>query len=129
MDEGTKALTFWDHLDVLRSSLIRMAVAVMVLGVVAFCLKDALFSRRSPGLASPLRRNGADGGCLPSRPINTICLRLRGQLRNGNWPVPSGGGSSGGGAGRILPPLPEAGGAGRELAEQRGRRFPQDNAL
>ena len=32
MDEGTKALTFWDHLDVLRSSLIRMAVAVMVLG-------------------------------------------------------------------------------------------------
>ena len=44
MDEGTKALTFWDNLDVLRSSLIRMAVAVMVLGVVAFCLKDALFS-------------------------------------------------------------------------------------
>ena len=44
MDEGTKVLTFWDHLDVLRSSLIRMAVAVMVLGVVAFCLKDALFS-------------------------------------------------------------------------------------
>ena len=44
MDEGTKALTFWDHLDVLRSSLIRMAVAVMVLGVAAFCLKDLLFS-------------------------------------------------------------------------------------
>ena len=44
MDEGTKALTFWDHLDVLRSSLIRMAVAVMVLGVAAFCLKDMLFS-------------------------------------------------------------------------------------
>ena len=39
-----ETLTFWDHLDVLRSSLIRMAVAVMVLGVVAFCLKDALFS-------------------------------------------------------------------------------------
>ena len=44
MDEGTKVLTFWDHLDVLRSSLIRMAVAVMVLGVAAFCLKDLLFS-------------------------------------------------------------------------------------
>lgn len=44
MDEGTKTLTFWDHLDVLRSSLIRMAVAVMVLGVAAFCLKDLLFS-------------------------------------------------------------------------------------
>ena len=37
-------MTFWDHLDVLRSSLIRMAVAVVVLGVAAFCLKDLLFS-------------------------------------------------------------------------------------
>lgn len=37
-------MTFWDHLDVLRSSVIRMAVAVMVLGVAAFCLKDLLFS-------------------------------------------------------------------------------------
>ena len=44
MDEGMNALTFWDHLDVLRSSLIRMAVAVVVLGVAAFCLKDLLFS-------------------------------------------------------------------------------------
>ena len=37
-------MTFWDHLDVLRSSVIRMAVAVMVLGVAAFCLRDLLFS-------------------------------------------------------------------------------------
>ena len=35
----TDSLTFWDHLDVLRSSLIRMGVVV-----VAFCLKDVLFS-------------------------------------------------------------------------------------
>ena len=40
----SEPLTFWDHLDVLRSSLIRMAVAVVVLGVAAFCLKDLLFS-------------------------------------------------------------------------------------
>ena len=44
LERQGETLTFWDHLDVLRSSLIRMAVAVMVLGVVAFCLKDALFS-------------------------------------------------------------------------------------
>ena len=44
LERQGEALTFWDHLDVLRSSLIRMAVAVMVLGVAAFCLKDALFS-------------------------------------------------------------------------------------
>jgi len=37
-------LTFWDHLDVLRSSLIRMAVAVAVLAVAAFVLKEQLFS-------------------------------------------------------------------------------------
>ena len=35
--------TFWDHLDVLRSSLIRMGVAVAVCTVVAFVMKDALF--------------------------------------------------------------------------------------
>ena len=44
LERQGEALTFWDHLDVLRSSLIRMAVAVMVLGVAAFCLKDLLFS-------------------------------------------------------------------------------------
>ena len=36
--------TFWEHLDVLRASLIRMAIAVVIFGIVAFCMKDALFS-------------------------------------------------------------------------------------
>ena len=36
-------MTFWDHLDVLRSSLIQMLVAAVVMGVVAFCLKEWLF--------------------------------------------------------------------------------------
>ena len=40
----TDSLTFWDHLDVLRSSLIRMGAVVVVLAVAAFCLKDVLFS-------------------------------------------------------------------------------------
>ena len=39
-----EGLTFWDHLDVLRSSLIRMAVAVAVLAVAAFVQKEQLFS-------------------------------------------------------------------------------------
>jgi len=39
-----EALTFWDHLDVLRSSLIRMAVAVCVLAIAAFAMKDELFA-------------------------------------------------------------------------------------
>ena len=40
----TDSLTFWDHLDVLRSSLIRMGVVIVVFAVVAFCLKESLFS-------------------------------------------------------------------------------------
>ena len=40
----TEPLTFWDHLDVLRSSLIRMGVAIVVFAVAAFCLKEPLFS-------------------------------------------------------------------------------------
>lgn len=43
--EGSgEPLSFWDHLDVLRSSLIRMAVAVVVISIAAFLLKDELFS-------------------------------------------------------------------------------------
>ena len=37
-------MTFWEHLDVLRSSLLRMAVVVLLLAVVAFVMKEALFS-------------------------------------------------------------------------------------
>lgn len=37
-------LTFWDHLDVLRSSIIRMIVAAVVMGIAAFFMKDWLFN-------------------------------------------------------------------------------------
>ena len=36
-------MSFWEHLDALRDSIIRMVVAAVVLGVVAFCLKEPLF--------------------------------------------------------------------------------------
>lgn len=36
-------MTFWDHLDALRASLIQVVVAGVVMGVGAFCLKDVLF--------------------------------------------------------------------------------------
>lgn len=35
--------TFWDHLDVLRSVLIRIAAAIVVFAVAAFLMKDELF--------------------------------------------------------------------------------------
>lgn len=37
-------MSFWDHLDVLRASIIRMVVAAATLSIVAFLLKDTLFS-------------------------------------------------------------------------------------
>ena len=37
-------MTFWEHLDVLRGSIIRMVVAAVVLAVGAFCLKEPLFN-------------------------------------------------------------------------------------
>lgn len=42
MDQSPQ-LTFWQHLDALRYSLIRMAVAAVVAGVAAFCFKETLF--------------------------------------------------------------------------------------
>lgn len=36
-------MTFWDHLEELRGSLLRMIVAACIAGVAAFCLKDMLF--------------------------------------------------------------------------------------
>ncbi len=44
MKSEVPTVTFWEHLDVLRSSLIRMAIAVVLLGMVAFVLKDELFA-------------------------------------------------------------------------------------
>ena len=39
----TPTMTFWDHLDELRSVIIRALVVTVVAAAVAFCLKDQLF--------------------------------------------------------------------------------------
>ncbi|MCK9155275.1 MAG: twin-arginine translocase subunit TatC [Paludibacteraceae bacterium] len=40
----TEKQTFWDHLDELRSCLVKIVVATVLLGVVAFFFKDELFT-------------------------------------------------------------------------------------
>ena len=40
----TPTMTFWDHLDELRSVVIRVLVVTVVAAAVAFCLKDELFA-------------------------------------------------------------------------------------
>lgn len=37
------AMSFWDHLDALRATLVHITIVVVLATVVAFCLKDVLF--------------------------------------------------------------------------------------
>lgn len=43
-DEQQHTATFWEHLDELRSCIIRSLVVVMVTAIAAFCMKDELFA-------------------------------------------------------------------------------------
>jgi len=43
MAENEEMLSFWDHLEVMRGSLIRILVAAVVMGMAAFTLKEPLF--------------------------------------------------------------------------------------
>ena len=43
-DAATGNMTFWDHLDELRSVIIRIVLVVVVAAAVAFCLKEQLFA-------------------------------------------------------------------------------------
>lgn len=36
--------TFWDHLDVLRAAILKIAVVAVIFGISTFCFKDALFA-------------------------------------------------------------------------------------
>ena len=43
-EQTGEGLTFWDHLDELRSVIIRILVVSVLAAIVAFCLKDELFA-------------------------------------------------------------------------------------
>ncbi len=43
-DSPQSGMTFWDHLDELRTSLIRTTVAVVAFAILAFVMKDTLFT-------------------------------------------------------------------------------------
>lgn len=43
-DEQQQTATFWEHLDELRSCIIRSLAVVMVTAIAAFCMKDELFA-------------------------------------------------------------------------------------
>ena len=43
MSDSAENKSFWDHLEDLRGSLIRIVAAVLVFSTLAFCFKDLLF--------------------------------------------------------------------------------------
>ncbi|MGM9788704.1 MAG: twin-arginine translocase subunit TatC [Candidatus Cryptobacteroides sp.] len=45
MSEETVEMSFWDHLDVLRGTLFRSALSIVLVSVVLFCFKNFLFEK------------------------------------------------------------------------------------
>lgn len=89
-EENPQELTFWDHLDELRNTLFRIAIAVVVLMLLAFCFKDELFGiilapkesdfyiyRLFDWLGNTLHIPGIETGDFDVRLINT---KLSGQF-------------------------------------------------
>lgn len=83
-------LTFWDHLDELRKTIIHIACAVIVLMLLAFCCKEELFGlilapkegdfctyRFFAWLGKILHIAGLEAEALPVKLINT---QLSGQF-------------------------------------------------
>ena len=72
-DEG---LSFWDHLDVLRTIIIRIILVTVVCGIVAFLFKEELFAvvlaPRNPDFITYrllVRVSGFFGGDAPDNPV------------------------------------------------------------
>ena len=72
-DEG---LSFWDHLDVLRTIIIRIILVTVVCGIVAFLFKEELFAvvlaPRNPDFVTYrllVRVRGFFGGDAPDNPV------------------------------------------------------------
>lgn len=44
MSAKTDKQSFWDHLDVLRGALMKMAAVTVIFGIIAFLFKEELFA-------------------------------------------------------------------------------------
>ena len=71
-NDSGEVMSFWDHLDVLRGSLMRMLAVTVAMGVVAFCLKDVLFAVvMAPGRSDFFIYQWLGGGDFSIRFVNT----------------------------------------------------------
>lgn len=65
--DTSQTMSFWEHLDVMRGYLLRMAVVILALFLVAFCFKGLLFDV----VLAP-----RDGGFITYRFINRVAASL-----------------------------------------------------
>ena len=65
--DTSQTMSFWEHLDVMRGYLLRMAVVILALFLVAFCFKGTLFDI----VLAP-----RDGGFITYRLINRVASSL-----------------------------------------------------
>ncbi|HAJ98667.1 MAG TPA: twin-arginine translocase subunit TatC [Bacteroidales bacterium] len=84
-------MTFWKHLEELRSHLLRSGIAVMVFGLLAFINKDFLFSRVILAPKEPFfftnrlfcylaERFSTPALCINSTPLEIINIDMAGQF-------------------------------------------------
>ncbi len=43
-EDKTDGLSFWEHLDVLRTAIVKIVAVAVVFGIAAFCFKEKLFA-------------------------------------------------------------------------------------
>ena len=43
-EDKTDGLNFWEHLDVLRTAIVKIVAVAVVFGIAAFCFKEKLFA-------------------------------------------------------------------------------------
>ncbi|MGL5014754.1 MAG: twin-arginine translocase subunit TatC [Bacteroidales bacterium] len=76
----TKVASFWEHLDELRSVIFRVAITVVLLGVVAFFFKDQLFSiilaPKSSDFITYRWLNHVAEGILGEAPMDNFSVKL-----------------------------------------------------
>ena len=69
----SEALTFWDHLDELRTSLFRIICAVALFAVIAFVMKEELFGIILAPRSSDFITYGADRAVYDTHANGYLC--------------------------------------------------------
>lgn len=96
MSEEQNEMSFLNHLEVLRWTLIRSSLAVFVFGMVAFTMKDFIFNKillapKSPDfityrfLCSVSKSLGTDGLCIDNIPFIVQSRTMAGQFSAHIW--------------------------------------------